>query len=510
MKLTVVLTILFGTLILACSSADVPSADPTPNVNATVEARVDQEPVATPAVDTPTPAPTPTPIPALNPTPTPTPRPTPTPTPNAWMLEMRAEVNLRRQATDWFEQGVSLSRRGLHEDAIAAFDKAIEIGPEKNFYGWRGVSYINLGQFENAIQDYTSEIALFDGSAVDYVNRGVSYDALGQRQNAVNDYTKAIQLDPNYAAAYNNRGVSYGNLGQHQNAIDDYTKAIQLDPDYAVAYKNRGVSYDALGDYANADSDDTKACSLDNQYCPRVTPMPTPLPAIPVDAADTPPYHGTLYFGHDFVTPEDPSYFVGLEERPSETRTMYDRRFGWITTTPYLFHATFSDGLSTEVQINPEFEDAELRLELATKYLRAIGQLPTLLRTDVLTVWIHDGDEDFGGGNDNILIHRGRASTYENQGILGEVLIHESAHTSLDAYHKNTRDWLSAQTNDGQFISNYARDNPNREDLAESFPMWYALRFKTSRIPVNTQNTILSTIPNRIQYFDTYISMNGD
>ena len=72
-------------------------------------------------------------------------------------------------------------------------------------------------------------------------------------------------------------------------------------------------------------------------------------------------------------------------------------RFGWVNLTPYLFHATFSDGLSTEVQINPEFEDAELRLELATKYLRAIGQLPTVLRTDVLTVWIHEGDEDFGG-----------------------------------------------------------------------------------------------------------------
>jgi tetratricopeptide (TPR) repeat protein len=233
MKLTVVLTILFGTLILACSSADVPSADPTPNVNATVEARVDQEPVATPAVDTPTPAPTPTPIPTLNPTPTPTPRPTPTPTPNAWMLEMRAEANLRRQATDWFEQGVSLSRRGLHEDAIAAFDKAIEIGPEKNFYAWRGTSYQNLGQFENAIQDYTSEITLFNGTAVYYVNRGVSYANLSQRQNAIDDYTKAIQLDPNYAAAYNNRGVSYSELG----------------------------------DYASAGSDDAKACSLDNQYC---------------------------------------------------------------------------------------------------------------------------------------------------------------------------------------------------------------------------------------------------
>ncbi len=179
MKITVVLTILFGTLILACSSADVPSADPTQNVDATVEAQVTQEPVATPAVDTPTPAPTPTPIPTLNPT--------PTPTPNAWELEMRA---------DWFDKGVSSYRSGLYEDAI-------EIGPEKNFYGWRGISYQNLGQFENAIQDYTSEITLFDGSAVDYVNRGVSYCALGQRQNAVNDYSKSIQLHPIYAAAKN-------------------------------------------------------------------------------------------------------------------------------------------------------------------------------------------------------------------------------------------------------------------------------------------------------------------
>ena len=189
---------------------------------------------------------------------------------------------------------------------------------------------------------------------------------------------------------------------------------------------------------------------------------------------------------------------------------MYDRRLGWVNLTPYLFHATFSDGLRIEVQINPEFDDAELRLELATKYLRAIGQLPTVLRTDVQTVWIHEGDEAFGGGNDNLLIHRGRASTYENDGILEEALIHEAAHTSLDAYHKDTRDWLSAQTNDGRFISNYARDNPDREDLSESFSMWYALRYKTSRIPENTRNIILSTIPNRIQYFDTHIPIIQD
>ena len=43
MKLTAVLTVLFGTLILACSSAAPASVQPTPNIDATVEAKVAQE-----------------------------------------------------------------------------------------------------------------------------------------------------------------------------------------------------------------------------------------------------------------------------------------------------------------------------------------------------------------------------------------------------------------------------------------------------------------------------------
>ena len=31
--------------------------------------------------------------------------------------------------------------------------------------------------------------------------------------------------------------------------------------------------------------------------------------------------------------------------------------------------------------------------------------MPTVLRTDVETVWIHKGEEPWGGGNNNLLIH---------------------------------------------------------------------------------------------------------
>ena len=55
MKLTVVLAVLIGTLVLACSSAAPAPVEPTPNIDATVEARAKQ---LVAAQATPTPYPT--------------------------------------------------------------------------------------------------------------------------------------------------------------------------------------------------------------------------------------------------------------------------------------------------------------------------------------------------------------------------------------------------------------------------------------------------------------------
>ena len=66
-----------------------------------------------------------------------------------------------------------------------------------------------------------------------------------------------------------------------------------------------------------------------------------------------------------------------------------------------------------------------------------------------------------------MLIHTGQSIDYENQGILEETLVHESTHTSLDGKYANAPEWLAAQEADNTFISTYARDFPEREDLAE-------------------------------------------
>ena len=217
----------------------------------------------------------------------------------------------------------------------------------------------------------------------------------------------------------------------------------------------------------------------------------------------SPPYSGTIFVDPDILTEDDPTYFQGLEDAGQASRTMYDRRSGWVSENAFLFNASFSDLPDVEIQVNPEFENVDAARLEAEKYAPVIGRLPKCLREDVETVWIHKGVYGFGGGNNNLLIHTGQADEYVASGILEETFIHEACHTSLDAEHAFAEEWISAQIADDAFISTYARDNPTREDIAESFLLYYALRYRAERISESVAEVIQETMPNRIAYFDS-------
>jgi hypothetical protein len=231
-------------------------------------------------------------------------------------------------------------------------------------------------------------------------------------------------------------------------------------------------------------------CSVMLAYCERT-------------AQATPPFSGTIFIDPDIITAADPTTFQSAPYAGQGLRLMFDRRINnWANFNAYLFNATFNDGLSTEIQVNPEFGSPAAASTEAVKYGAVIGRLPTALRADVDTVWIHRGTQPFGGGNNNLLIHTGQADSYAATGILEETLVHEASHTSLDAAHAESSGWRAAQAADGEFISTYARDNPTREDIAESFLPYLAVNYRSDRISSSLAATISQTIPNRIAYFD--------
>ena len=108
--------------------------------------------------------------------------------------------------------GTALQVQGKLQEAVQAFDEAIQLNPDSaEAYSNRGNALKELGQLENAAASY---------------------------ENAIASYDIAIQLKPDFAEAYYNRGNGLKDLGRLDEAVESYGKAIQLKPDFAGAYLN--------------------------------------------------------------------------------------------------------------------------------------------------------------------------------------------------------------------------------------------------------------------------------
>ena len=69
-----------------------------------------------------------------------------------------------------------------------------------------------------------------------------------------------------------------------------------------------------------------------------------------------PPYHGTIFLDPNIITNLDKSSLEKIKFFGKEERVMFDRRYDdWINVIPFIFRAYFSDNLTIEVQVNPEF-----------------------------------------------------------------------------------------------------------------------------------------------------------
>ena len=168
-----------------------------------------------------------------------------------------------------------------------------------------------------------------------------------------------------------------------------------------------------------------------------------------------------------------------------------------------LFEAEFADRV-VDIEVNPEFGTREAARVEVDRYASPLGRLPAVLLAKLRDFEIHGGDGLAGGNSQirHILIHTVEGEQLLRDGFLEEVLMHEGVHAALEDAHKDTGGWLEARRDDGVFISEYARDYPEREDFAESFGPWFALRYLPDRLTAEERWAIATTMPNRLAYFD--------
>ena len=163
-----------------------------------------------------------------------------------------------------YNRGISHAELGEYQQAIDDYTLAITIDPgDSTLHYARGSAYAELGEYQQAIDDYTLAIAIDPGDSTLHYARGFAYDELGEYQQAIDDYDQSIAINPVQAGSYINRGFAYDKMGNYGQAIEDYNQAIILDPSNHAAYINRGAAYSVLQEYGQAIDNYDQAISLD-------------------------------------------------------------------------------------------------------------------------------------------------------------------------------------------------------------------------------------------------------
>ena len=217
-----------------------------------------------------------------------------------------------------------------------------------------------------------------------------------------------------------------------------------------------------------------------------------------------PPFEGAGDVGPDVITTTDSTTLSSVTSLGRGMRLMHDDRVqDTATVNAHLFEALFADGFTTQLQVNPEM-DSTTALAEAEQYAHILGQMPSSLRSAVDTVWVQGGEGDWWAiwWRGTLLLHLDFGDELLGVGLAEEIMLHEMSHMGLEEQLDTTAAWAAAQAADGRFITDYAAEFPDSEDMAESFVAWVSVRYRADRLPAGVLSTIEATIPNRLAFFD--------
>jgi protein O-GlcNAc transferase len=176
--------------------------------------------------------------------------------------------------------GTALLNQGRRDEALAAFDKAVQLAPDDASL-WRhlGNALAEVGRPAEAILSYQQAAKLnpqhWDAAqkaaillcqaerfeeALDYFDRalickpdapeiwlakGNVCGTMGRHRDAVVAYERALAIDPRLAAAWVGRGNVLCVLDQHAEALSCFDRALELDPALAAAWVGQGNALSA-------------------------------------------------------------------------------------------------------------------------------------------------------------------------------------------------------------------------------------------------------------------------
>jgi tetratricopeptide (TPR) repeat protein len=161
---------------------------------------------------------------------------------------MKGQTNQADTYDDWPPKK---SSKGENEQAIK--------------HAQKGNDFMNAGQYEQAILDFTEAIRILPDEYVLYHNRALCYLHVNNDEAALQDFLRAIQKKRDDIDAYVKITSIYADRGMFDDAINSMNNAIAVKPDDAELFYYRGKVYEKRGMNNEAVQDIRQACEMGYQ-----------------------------------------------------------------------------------------------------------------------------------------------------------------------------------------------------------------------------------------------------
>lgn len=156
--------------------------------------------------------------------------------------------------------GVIYHNKGIPENAIASFEKALKVNPSYTEAAINlSIVYNELGKYEEASKIFHMAVKTVSKArkikdpyiegklANEHAHLGSQYYDLGRYKEAIIEYKKALKLRPWFADIITQLGIAYRDNGEFEKAIETFQKAIEINQRHLPAVINLGITYYMMG-----------------------------------------------------------------------------------------------------------------------------------------------------------------------------------------------------------------------------------------------------------------------
>jgi len=161
------------------------------------------------------------------------------------------------------------NKRSQFKEAIELFSSIIAIDTNHFLsYEFRGLANFHLGNWLLAIDDFNQLMTILPRYYFSYEMKGKCYKSINQIESAIGEYNNLILLKPTISDYYHDRGNLKFEISSKidDGFLEDFYLAIKLDPQNNLFYNNRGRTYLTYNENELAVADFKKAIELSDFY----------------------------------------------------------------------------------------------------------------------------------------------------------------------------------------------------------------------------------------------------